>query len=185
MKKFIIFTLVLILGFWLGLIVRGIFLGVQFVLFKTYVLDKELRESKLGGRTPQETWNLYLDALEKEDINLALQYVAPESRESERIYLEKLQKLGILRRKFKNYSRELYKIKKLPIDPDIKEEEGDKVYKVKYISEKELDLLLNPQDKETLEAIEEYWEDKPEGKEIIYPYVIFKYNPYTKKWLIK
>ncbi len=44
-------------------------------------LSKPYREDTYGGKTPEETWEMFLDALKKGDVELASKYVVPEKRE--------------------------------------------------------------------------------------------------------
>lgn len=45
-------------------------------------LSKPYREDTYGGKTPEETWGMFLDALKKGDVELASKYVVPEKRET-------------------------------------------------------------------------------------------------------
>ncbi len=44
-------------------------------------LSKPYREDTYGGKTPEETWGMFLDALKKGDVELASKYIVPEKRE--------------------------------------------------------------------------------------------------------
>lgn len=52
--------------------------------------------SDVGGKTPQETLNLFIKTLEKNDLISAIKYFIPENREIESEDLEKLYKANIL-----------------------------------------------------------------------------------------
>ena len=55
-------------------------------------LERPYREDKYGGKTPEETFDLFLGALRKGDIELASKYFELEKRESWRKSLEELKK---------------------------------------------------------------------------------------------
>ncbi len=44
-------------------------------------LSKPYREDTYGGKTPEETWGMFLDALKKGDVELASKYFVPEKQE--------------------------------------------------------------------------------------------------------
>ncbi len=44
-------------------------------------LSKPYREDTYGGKTPEETWVMFLEALKKGDVELASKYVVVEKRE--------------------------------------------------------------------------------------------------------
>lgn len=50
----------------------------------------------VGGKTPQETISLFVSALEKNNLILAVQYFVPDSREEESQDLTRLKEAGIL-----------------------------------------------------------------------------------------
>ncbi len=43
-------------------------------------LSKPYREDTYGGKTPEETWSLFLEALKKKDVELASKYFVPEKQ---------------------------------------------------------------------------------------------------------
>ena len=45
-------------------------------------LEKPYKEDKYGGKTPEETFDLFITALKKEDINLASKYFVIPKQES-------------------------------------------------------------------------------------------------------
>ncbi len=66
-------------------------------------LSKPYREDTYGGRTPEETWGLFLDALKKGDVDLASNYIVPEKREKELEFLKKeksIDDLALLKTQF-------------------------------------------------------------------------------------
>jgi hypothetical protein len=85
--KIIIFTFgSLVLGYvliWVGYAVYSGWTGYQWEK-KTekfqMMLSKPYREDVYGGKTPEETWALFLDALRKGDVELASKYFVPEKQ---------------------------------------------------------------------------------------------------------
>ncbi len=49
--------------------------------------EKAMREDTYGGKTPQETLNMFIDALKKDDIELASKYFALNTNENSEYYL--------------------------------------------------------------------------------------------------
>ena len=74
----------LVLLIWIGSAAYSAWQGHQFQK-KTeqfqMVLTKPYREDTYGGKTPEETWAMFLDALKKEDLELASKYFVPEKQE--------------------------------------------------------------------------------------------------------
>jgi hypothetical protein len=52
-------------------------------------LSKPYREDTYGGKTPEETWSLFLDALRKDDLELASKYIVPEKRKEKLEFLKR------------------------------------------------------------------------------------------------
>jgi hypothetical protein len=67
------------------------------ILEYTYI-EKPLREAKGGGKTPEETWIGYLNALEKGNIEEAVQYTWPEDREKSIKELTLLKEKNLLKK---------------------------------------------------------------------------------------
>ena len=55
---------------------------------------REIRADKYGGKTPEETYAMFVDALKKEDIELAVKYFTKESKEENKKVLEGIKKDG-------------------------------------------------------------------------------------------
>lgn len=53
-------------------------------------LEKPYREDKYGGKTPEDTFDLFLEALRKEDIELASKYFELEKQEKWMVSLQKI-----------------------------------------------------------------------------------------------
>ena len=51
-------------------------------------LTKPLREDTYGGKTPEETWAMFLDALKKGDAELASKYFIVDKQEAWRITIQ-------------------------------------------------------------------------------------------------
>jgi hypothetical protein len=87
-KTFFIYTgvalFLLILLIWVGSAAYSAWQGYRFEK-KTeefqLALSKPYREDNYGGKTPEETWAMFLDALRKGDVDLASKYIVPEKRE--------------------------------------------------------------------------------------------------------
>ncbi len=183
MKQFPLFLLFVFLFFF------SIFLGftfrlIWFLTYQKYLVEKDLVykpliEAKGGGNTPQEAWIGYLNALEKGDIEGALEYIWPEEREKIRKSLLEAKSRGYLEDPAHSFSRMITKVE----NPERFLDKDEVMYVVKVIINK-TKSLARAEDKETKEFLELLYKDKPEifeSEETI----IFKFNPYSKKWLIK
>lgn len=62
-------------------------------------LNKELSDGfgKFGGKTPQETLEMLIAALEKNDLNLAVKYFIPENRKTVSEDLSRLENINLLK----------------------------------------------------------------------------------------
>lgn len=72
-------------------------------------LSKPYREDTYGGKTPEETWGMFLDALKKGDVELASKYVVPEKREIRLADMIKAKEEGRLPGIMERYSLKLEK----------------------------------------------------------------------------
>ncbi|MSU75420.1 MAG: hypothetical protein EXS55_02825 [Candidatus Magasanikbacteria bacterium] len=74
-------------------------------------LQKPFQEDTYGGKTPEETWALYVDAIKKRDIDLASKYVDVEHQPKE---------LNDLRRSMESNKLDLYadSLMKNPLQKD-------------------------------------------------------------------
>lgn len=59
-------------------------------------LEKPYKEDTYGGKTPEETWAMYVSALEKKDLELAVKYFALSSQQDEKKYLDEVNQKGNL-----------------------------------------------------------------------------------------
>jgi N-acetylneuraminic acid mutarotase len=71
-------------------------------------MRKPYKEDIYGGKTPEETWQMFLDALKKGDIDLASKYYDVEHQENGKIKLEELKNSA----KLQNWIRELETLEK-------------------------------------------------------------------------
>lgn len=176
-----VFLIVLFIIFAIsGFIFRNLwFFTVQKKIVEETFIYKPLKEAKGGGKTPQEAWIGYLTALEKGDIDLALEYVWPEERIDFRKTLETLKRAGLLERYAKNHSKNLMMPNKKY--EDLEKDETALLYE--YINEKDVELAIRSDF--TQQAAMERWEELGTSTEPLTIRAIFKFNPYTKKWMIK
>lgn len=171
-----IFLLFLIIG--IGFRSLWFFFVQKEILEYTYI-EKPMREAKGGGKTPEETWIGYLEALEKGDIEKALTYIWPEER-NEFKFLYDLKKNGLLYR----YAKNNYKQLRPNLEVQQILEKNERAYYRTYLAEKDIEMFFVKDDPELIKAEEEYWASKKTDKELVEFTIIFKYNPYSKKWLI-
>ena len=181
MRKIIVGILMLGFFVFLGAFFRfGWLMTHQQAGFERKILYKDLADSKLGGKTPQETWNLYLDALEKEDTDLAVQYWMPEERDNMKKVLSEFKKAGVLNRYVANRGKILKQA-----TSTIKElRENEKVFVYDFIREKDLDFI-RIHDARTEEYMKLYWQDEKIDVIKTQTEIVFQLNKYSNKWLIK
>lgn len=163
-----------------------IFRLVWFFTFQKKIVEdkffyKELKYDKGGAKTPQEAWNKYIDALEKGDIEEALLYVWPYEREGLKKSLEEKKKRNESLSVYKEDEKTLYEL-----PPPYYLEKDEKVFtylspenQKKYLE----DLLKDPILRKDYEAVKKG--PLPYTDAYFLPTVIFKLNPYNKKWYIK
>lgn len=72
-------------------------------------LEQPYKEDIYGGKTPEETWAMFLDALRKGDIDLAVKYYAVDKQEKERLDLVDIKNKYQLNNLVDVYSQELRK----------------------------------------------------------------------------
>ena len=177
MKNFLIGFLIFVCAFILGNVFRVAWLFfVQRPMFQYTYLDADIRAVKTGGKTPQETWGLYMSALEKGDINEALQFVHPDSRESKKTFLQDEQKKDNLKEFLVSHHKE---IRQLENTSYVKKDEKRFTY---LTSQEEKNFLgefqINP-------GFRTLANEPEESLKEFMPDVIFFYNRYARLWLIK
>ena len=72
-------------------------------------LRKPYKEDAYGGKTPEETWTMFLDALKKGDVELASKYFVVEKQAQEKQDLQKAKDEGRLEQVIKGFSKPLEK----------------------------------------------------------------------------
>ena len=149
-------------------------------------IEKPFREAKGGGKTPEETWAKYLDALEKENFDETLKYSITEDINESRKTFQLLKEKNLLKKQAE-CERKLYFDKDVDLG-EIGHSEWKnfgivmKRYKAKCRTYKEIDFLFTEEQFKPL--LEKIWEGGEEFKDEFH-YIDFIYNPYTKTWFIK
>jgi hypothetical protein len=188
-KKFFILGL----AFFIGLISGGffrlwIFSHTQVYLFEKNFIEKHIAQTKLGGKTPEETWTMFVSELEKGNIDNAIQFIISNEQKNYKFYFEKLKKNG----KFEELIKRIKNKKIIQLPKKIGMEEDEVLYT--YLTEEEIKkegekLIEKQYFKDTLKIgkklrvpEEEIFQDF-----LLYeiPTITFKYNKYTGKWIIK
>lgn len=179
-KSIILGLLILFAAFLVGAILRTVwFYSIQKGQFERHYLYRDLYESKLGGKTPQETWNLYLDALSKGDIDTAVQYWVPEGRAAVSNHINELKKAGLLIEFSKNQEKQL---RPLAIEGE-KASPDKKSFSVVYKRDKKIDFIGAKG--EVLEFLKQYWEQEKTTVVKTEETKVFVLNKYSERWLIK
>ena len=129
-----------------------------------------LKNDTYGGKTPQETYELYVEALKKGDIDLAVKYYWWEKQVAEKERLEKLKAEG----KLQEY------VDSLPKWEEMTEEEywdpnGAMYVKTKIYTEPHMVKLPTPDFEGKTELI------VPPGEEVVFS-VNFQLNKYSNIW---
>lgn len=98
-------------------------------------LEQPYKDDTYGGKTPEETWAMYIDAQKKGDIDLASKYFAVNKQEEWKKILADTQKAGKLETVIKNLSGELKKDPTNDLEnekayyQEVKDEQRGEVYK--------------------------------------------------------
>ncbi len=99
-----IFKIVKFLFFSLFIFYLGVIISYNFLHWQHFKMQKEIEEwpekalrkyyltDTYGGKTPEETLNLFIDALKKQDIDLAVKYVKDTEAEGAKDDLEEIVK---------------------------------------------------------------------------------------------
>ncbi|MFZ8847951.1 MAG: hypothetical protein ACO2O4_01785 [Minisyncoccia bacterium] len=188
-KKFFILGL----AFFIGLISGGffrlwIFSHTQVYLFEKNFIEKHIAQTKLGGKTPEETWAMFVSELEKDNLDNAIQFIISNEQKNYKFYFEKLKKDGKFEELIKRIKNK--KIIQLPKKIGMKEDEVLYTYLTEEEIKKEGEKLIEKQYfKDTLKIGEKL---KVPEEEIFQDFLLdeiptikFKYNKYTGKWIIK
>ena len=188
-KKFFILGL----AFFIGLISGGffrlwIFSHTQVYLFEKNFIEKHIAQTKLGGKTPEETWAMFVSELEKGNIDNAIQFIISNEQKNYKFYFEKLKKDG----KFEELIKRIKNKRIIQLPKKIGMEEDEVLYT--YLTEEEIKkegerLMERQYFKDTLKIGEKL---KVPEEEIFQDFLLdeiptikFKYNKYTGKWIIK
>ena len=189
-KRFLILSLAFLWGLIFGGFLRFLlFAKTQVYLFEKNVMEINLSQTKLGGKTPEETWKLFVSELKKGNIDNAVQFIILDYRKNFKDYFERLKKEG----KFEEFVKDLKnrKIMQLP-GRKLGMSEDELLYT--YLTEKEIikvgeEMVKMQYYKDALKIDKKYGIPEEETfKEMLLeaiPVIIFKYNKYTGKWLIK
>ena len=98
----------IILGVFIGLISLILILWVGYAAYSGWnsykwqkktdafqsALEQPYKDDIYGGQTPEETWAMYLSALEKKDFELAVKYYALSSQQDEKKYFDEVNQKG-------------------------------------------------------------------------------------------
>lgn len=179
-KKLILGLIIFSATFFVGAFYRATwFFTFQKGQFERRYLYRDLAESKLGGQTPQETWNLYLDALAKGDIETAVQYWVPEKRSDINKILDAEKEAGVIEKRSKNINKNLSEV----LSKDKIIEQDEKIFSYEYLREKNIDFIGATD--EYKKYLENYWSEQKSNSVKDTDEIVFKLNKYTKRWLIK
>ena len=188
-KKFFILGL----AFFIGLISGGffrlwIFSNTQVYLFEKNFIEKHIAQTKLGGKTPEETWVMFVSELEKDNLDNAIQFIISNEQKNYKFYFEKLKKDG----KFEELIKRIKNKKIIQLPKKIGMEEDEVLYT--YLTEEEIkkegEKIINREDFKRMIEIDKKWGFSQELTFQDYlldeiPTIKFKYNKYTGKWIIK
>jgi len=188
-KKFFILGL----AFFIGLISGGffrlwIFSHTQVYLFEKNFIEKHIAQTKLGGKTPEETWAMFVSELEKDNLDNAIQFIISNEQKNYKFYFEKLKKDGKFEELLKRIKNK--KIIQLPKKIGMEEDEALYTYLTEEEIKKEGEKLIEKQYfKDTLKIGKKL---KVPEEEIFQDFLLdeiptikFKYNKYTGKWIIE
>jgi len=188
-KKFLILGSAFLIGLISGGFFRfWIFAKWQVYLFEKNIMEKHIAQTKLGGRTPEETWKMFISELEKGNIDNAVQYIISNEQENFKKYFEKLNKDG----KFEELIRKIKNRNIIQLPKKVGMQEDELLYT--YLNEEEIkkegEKLINREDYKKMVEIDKRWgrSEKETFQEYllsILPTITFKYNKYTGKWIIK
>ncbi len=188
-KKFFILGLAFLIGLISGGFFRlWIFSHTQVYLFEKNFIEKHIAQTKLGGKTPEETWAMFVSELEKDNLDNAIQFIISNEQKNYKFYFEKLKKDG----KFEELIKRIKNKKIIQLPKKIGMEEDEVLYT--YLTEEEIkkegEKLMNREDFKRMIEIDKKWGFSQEltFQEFLLdeiPTIKFKYNKYTGKWIIE
>jgi hypothetical protein len=188
-KKFFILGLAFLIGLISGGFFRlWIFSHTQVYLFEKNFIEKHIAQTKLGGKTPEETWSMFVSELEKDNLDNAIQFIISNEQKNYKFYFEKLKKDGKFEELIKRIKNK--KIIQLPKKIGMKEDEVLYTYLTEEEIKKEGGKLINREDFKRMIEIDKKWGFPQEltFQEFLLdeiPTIKFKYNKYTGKWIIE
>ena len=112
-------------------------------------LEEPYKKDVYGGKTPEETWAMYIDALKKGDIDLAIKYYAVGDQEKREKFLAEEKQIDSLKLYLEQLSVPLQKDNSLPDFILANKESAYYYYMVKDLETGEMikntvELYLNP-----------------------------------------
>ena len=112
-------------------------------------LEEPYKNDTYGGKTPEETWAMYIDALKKGDIDLAIKYYAVGDQEKREKFLAEEKQIDSLKLYLEQLSVPLQKDNSLPDFILANKESAYYYYMVKDLETGEMikntvELYLNP-----------------------------------------
>ena len=112
-------------------------------------LEEPYKKDVYGGKTPEETWAMYIDALKKGDIDLAIKYYAVGDQEKREKFLAEEKQIDSLKLYLEQLSVPLQKDDSLPDFILANKESAYYYYMVKDLETGEMikntvELYLNP-----------------------------------------
>lgn len=109
-KKILKVLAVLFVLFWVGVFsLSYLYTKQEKEKQEKYLADlrRPYLEDKYGGATPEETFAMFLDALKKEDLDLASKYFIFEEQKERKEYFEKVKSVGRWQEMVNDLSRQL------------------------------------------------------------------------------
>lgn len=135
-----VFVVIAVIGYIAGILVKyGIDIRKADKSVERFqgALEEPYKKDTYGGKTPEETWAMFLDALKKEDIDLAIKYYAVGSVEVPRDQIYTKKQNGQL----KDWMAELETLEKDEQQPLSKDE---RYYFYNYFNEEFQQTLSSP-----------------------------------------
>ena len=128
-------------------------------------LERPYREDTYGGKTPEETWAMFFDAVKKGDVDLAVKYCDYYSQQ--RCFDD----LAIYKDKVKRdeWIKDLRTIRRTP-PPETRYDAEGKIISVAVKDDDRVDFIYR------------YYDE--ESKRYLGSSVVFQYNHYAKIWKI-
>lgn len=71
----------------------------------TEELQKPYREDTYGGKTPEETFDMFLDAIKKGDLELAVKYFVVKERDKQKARFDKMRQEGTFEKQIQKWEQ--------------------------------------------------------------------------------